>query len=279
MADRQPAFPVLARPDWPSPRPCAPPPVLLSTASLPCGRFRLDPARRLLLDAAGCQVELRPKTFDVLHLLLQRADRLVTREELLDLVWGEVHVTDDSVTQCVVEIRRALGEAAGVRIRTLPRRGYLLEQQPLPVALPEPAEVVVLPFLDVEAGRPGAIGAALCDLLAVELARGGTVRVVARQWMHRRPGQRRGRAPHLLRGSIWRAGDRLRVIAQLVDGATGRLVWAERYDGLGAGAALLDAGDDIAGRIVRGAGAAFAGLQAAGPPQPGGTVLRLASRG
>lgn len=273
MADRQPAFPVLASVARPR---AAPPPVLLSPASLPCGRFRLDPARRMLLDAAGCQLELRPKTFDVLHLLLQRADRLVTREELLDLVWGEIHVTDDSVTQCVVEIRRALGEGAGVRIRTLPRRGYMLEQQPIPTPSPEPAEVVVLPFLDVEAGRPGAIGAALCELVVVELARTGTVRVVAREWMRRRPRQRRACAPHLLRGSIWRAGGGLRVTAQLVEGATGRLVWAERYEG--AGAALLDVGEDIAGRIVRGAGAAFAGLQAE-PPSQGGTVLRLASRG
>jgi DNA-binding winged helix-turn-helix (wHTH) protein len=243
-----------------------------------CGRFRLDPARRILLDAAGCRVELRPKTFDVLHLLLQRADRLVTREELLDLVWGEIHVTDDSVTQCVVEIRRALGEAAGVRIRTLPRRGYLLDLQPVSLAPPELAEVVVLPFLDVQAGRPGAIGAVMSELLSVELAKAGTVRVVARQWMRRRPRLRRGRPPHLLRGSIWHAGDHLRVIAQLVEGATGRLVWAERYDGRGEGAGLLEAGEDIAGRIVRGAGAAFAGLQA-GAPQPAGTVLRLASRG
>jgi DNA-binding winged helix-turn-helix (wHTH) protein len=286
MADQLPAF---IRTE-----PCAAPrrrvpqivpsaPILLSAASLACGRFRLDPAARVLLDEAGQRIDLRPKTFDLLHVLLQRADRLVTREELLDLVWGEIHVTDDSVTQCVVEIRRALAERAGVRIRTIPRRGYLLEAGPAPAAEAD-ATVTVLPFLDGEAGRPGPIGTALSELLMLELAQSGTVQVVVPTPLPRGTRPRRHRsAPHLLRGTVWNAGGRLRVVAQLVEGATGRLVWAERYDGQ-AVAAPLDAGEEIAGRIARGAGEAFAALgrqpQVASqlPAAPAERLLRLADR-
>jgi DNA-binding winged helix-turn-helix (wHTH) protein len=70
---------------------------------------------------------LRPKSFDVLHYLVQHPQRLVSREELLRAAWPGVVVTDDSLTQCLIEIRKALDDREKSIVRTVPRRGYLFD--------------------------------------------------------------------------------------------------------------------------------------------------------
>jgi DNA-binding winged helix-turn-helix (wHTH) protein/TolB-like protein/cytochrome c-type biogenesis protein CcmH/NrfG len=68
------------------------------------------------------QVHLEPKVVDLLLALAQRADQVVSREELLAEVWGGV-VTDDVLTQGVTKLRKALGDTY---IQTIPKRGYRL---------------------------------------------------------------------------------------------------------------------------------------------------------
>jgi DNA-binding winged helix-turn-helix (wHTH) protein/class 3 adenylate cyclase/tetratricopeptide (TPR) repeat protein len=86
--------------------------------------FTIDPAR-CALRAADHDIKLRPKSFDVLHHLVQNAGRLVRREELIDTVWPGVIVTEESVTQCVSEVRQALRDQEHKIIKTVARRGYL----------------------------------------------------------------------------------------------------------------------------------------------------------
>src|SRR5438552_17500497 len=86
--------------------------------------FTLDPERCSLL-TADRDIKLRPKTFDILRLLLENAGRLVRREELISTVWHNVIVNEESVTQCVSELRQALGDQAHKIIKTISRRGYL----------------------------------------------------------------------------------------------------------------------------------------------------------
>jgi TolB-like protein/DNA-binding winged helix-turn-helix (wHTH) protein/Tfp pilus assembly protein PilF len=95
------------------------------------GRYRFD-AFTLDLDGgkllgSGGEIRLRPKAFEVLRYLVVHHGRLVPREELLDAVWGQVVVTDDSLTQCLIEIRKALGPAGRRIVRTVHRRGYMLD--------------------------------------------------------------------------------------------------------------------------------------------------------
>jgi TolB-like protein/DNA-binding winged helix-turn-helix (wHTH) protein/Tfp pilus assembly protein PilF len=94
------------------------------------GNFRLDAERAALL-RDGDEVHLRPKSFQVLEYLVRNPGRLVTRRELMDAVWGPAVVTDDSLTQCLIDIRRALGDEGQQAVRTVPRRGFVFE---LPVA-------------------------------------------------------------------------------------------------------------------------------------------------
>lgn len=86
----------------------------------------LDLRRGCLFDATGEIIRLRQKTFLVLNHLAEHANQIVSRESLLDAVWPGIFVTDDSVTQCVIEIRRAIGDADQQVIRTVPKRGYML---------------------------------------------------------------------------------------------------------------------------------------------------------
>jgi TolB-like protein/DNA-binding winged helix-turn-helix (wHTH) protein/Flp pilus assembly protein TadD len=88
--------------------------------------FVLDPARGVLRRPDGTEVALRPKSTEVLRHLARNASRVVPRDALMEAVWPGVFVTDDSITQCVVEIRHALGADGAHLLRTLPRRGYTL---------------------------------------------------------------------------------------------------------------------------------------------------------
>ncbi len=85
--------------------------------------YTLDVARSALR-AADRDVQLRRKTFEVLRYLVENADRLVTKEELLKAIWPNVAVTDESLTHCVSEIRQAIGDSTQAIIATVPRRGY-----------------------------------------------------------------------------------------------------------------------------------------------------------
>lgn len=104
-------------------------------------RFHFDPLRGQLTNG-GVAIELRPKSLAVLHYLVAHPQRLVEKDELLAAVWGKVVVTEDSLVQCVREIRQALGDADQRIIRTIPRSGYMfvaeVSEQP-PASLGETA--------------------------------------------------------------------------------------------------------------------------------------------
>ncbi len=111
--------------------------------------FALDRATRTLRTTGGLDVNLRPKSFDVLCLLVARAGALVTREEIFQEVWPGVVVTDESVSRCVSDIRLALGDGVQKLIKTVPRRGYVfvapvMERSRIP-AMPEVAALRAIP--------------------------------------------------------------------------------------------------------------------------------------
>jgi DNA-binding winged helix-turn-helix (wHTH) protein/predicted ATPase len=116
--------------------------------------FRFDP-RTGQLWRDGSEVKLTPRAAAVLHLLAERAQELVTKQDLLEHVWGGMAVGDDALTSCIQELRGALGDDARRPhyIETRHRRGYRLmvpatvDKQndaaaPLQVASPEPSRLV-----------------------------------------------------------------------------------------------------------------------------------------
>lgn len=93
------------------------------TGLLQFGDFTLDSTQgRLFLRDE--EIVLRPKTCSVLLHLAANPERLLKKDELLEAVWQGVVVTEDSLTQCISELRAALGDSDQTLIRTVHRRGY-----------------------------------------------------------------------------------------------------------------------------------------------------------
>jgi DNA-binding winged helix-turn-helix (wHTH) protein/TolB-like protein len=91
--------------------------------TLKVGHGVFDPLRgELALD--GHSVKLRPRTATLLSYLVQHPGRVIGKDELMHAVWPDVIVTEDSLVQCVKEIRHALGNSGHDWIRTVPRQGY-----------------------------------------------------------------------------------------------------------------------------------------------------------
>src|SRR5438105_2412174 len=86
--------------------------------------YTLDLTRGCLRSLSG-ETELRPKTFELLRYLVENAGRLISKDELVNAVWPNVIVSDDSLAQCVSELRHALKDSERRIIKTVPRRGYL----------------------------------------------------------------------------------------------------------------------------------------------------------
>src|SRR4029450_1861773 len=71
------------------------------------------------------EIQLRPKSFDVLRYLAEHASQLFSKGELIQAIWPDVSVTEDSVVQCISDIRTALADNTHRIIKTVPRRGYV----------------------------------------------------------------------------------------------------------------------------------------------------------
>jgi adenylate cyclase len=227
------------------------------TTRLRFGPFVLDEARASVVLPDGGERQLRPKSFDLLRHLVANAQRVVTRSEILDAVWPGLFVTDDSITQCVTDIRRALGDAGGQVIRTVPRRGYLLhaevtaEVRWIPAAngnaskavAPGPTEtpsVAVLPFRG-DPDRPddryfaeGIIEGIVHVLSGLEgltvLSLGTSLAQAGHDADVRAVGRALG-ARYVLRGTLRRSGGRLRLYCELVVAETGAVVRADLHEG------------------------------------------------
>src|SRR6267154_825354 len=87
------------------------------------GEYTLDIAQGCLR-TADREVDLRPKSFEVLRCLVENVGRLVTKDELIKAVWPNVIVTDESLARCISEVRQAIADAGQKIIKTVPRRGY-----------------------------------------------------------------------------------------------------------------------------------------------------------
>ena len=101
-----------------------------------------------LLSADRQPAGLRRQALEVLLVLGRRAGQVVSKDELMDLVWPDVVVGEGSLTQAIADVRRALGDTEHRLVRNVARRGYML----VPDAALDDApalSIAVMPF-DVE---------------------------------------------------------------------------------------------------------------------------------
>jgi len=158
------------------------------------GEFVLN-LDRGCLQKAGADLALRPKSFDVLRYLVERAGRLVPKDEVVAAVWPNVIVSDDALTQCVRDIRKVLSDDGERFIRTVQRRGYMFAAETTPLAAaapdvsqpdrtsPDGAGPTLKGWTAMIAGSRRGLTAALAVLA---LLVGGGVAVWALGWFERR---------------------------------------------------------------------------------------------
>ena len=92
------------------------------------GEYVLDTARGCLL-RAGRPVHLRPQAYKALKFLTENRGRLVSKDRLIEQVWEGRAVTDDSLVQCLRDVRQALGEGGGQYLRNERGRGYIFDPE------------------------------------------------------------------------------------------------------------------------------------------------------
>jgi TolB-like protein/DNA-binding winged helix-turn-helix (wHTH) protein/Flp pilus assembly protein TadD len=100
----------------------------LASRSYYFDRFTLDVFRGSLFRGRE-EIKLRPKSFELLRYLVENSGRLVGKEEIIRALWPDTAVTDDSLGQCVKDVRRALDDDSQTLIKTVPRRGYLFASE------------------------------------------------------------------------------------------------------------------------------------------------------
>ncbi|MDN5001498.1 winged helix-turn-helix domain-containing protein [Bradyrhizobium sp. GCM10027634] len=144
--------------------------------------FELDQQRAELRGADGTPIKLRPKTFEMLRLFATSGGRVLSKQELMEAVWPNVHVGEDSLFQCIRELRTALGDERRQLIKLASGGGYLLatEVEAVPAADPAQAEEIRPgPPGEVASPPPAEIAAARPQRAWFGLSRQATVAAVA----------------------------------------------------------------------------------------------------
>ena len=215
------------------------------------GDFTLDLEGHRLLNTDR-EIPLQPKAFATLRCLIDHHGRLVTKRELHDRVWGDIAVTDGALGRCIVEVRKALGDAVAQPrfLQTVPRLGYRFIGRVEAIDSPFRAtgvttadrrvrSLVVLPFVNLSRDPEQEYFAdGFTDLLIAELGRIAALNVISRTSAMCYRATTRS-LPEIARelgvdaaveGSILRAGDRVRITVQLIDARSDTHLWADSYE-------------------------------------------------
>jgi adenylate cyclase len=221
--------------------------------------FALDADRRELRRGPAL-VSVEPRVFDLLAFVIENRARVVSRDDLIASVWNGRIVSESALTTCINAARSAIADSGEEQrlIKTLPRKGIrfvgVVREEPrtasvgVPDAtasqkptltLPDKPSIAVLSFANMS-GDPEQeyFADGITDDIITELSRFSELFVIARNSSFQYKGKsvdvrqigRELGVRYVLEGGIRRAGERIRVTAQLVDAVTGAHRWAERYD-------------------------------------------------
>jgi len=258
--------------------------------------------RHECIERGGGVVHIHPKPMAVLECLAAAAGEVVTRDELFEAVWPGVFVTDDALTQCVVELRKAFGDPARDPqiIKTIPKVGFclvppvmVLDEEPaasggklkfmiigvLAVAVAifafhrlvlideesattavvaeEGASIVVLPFVNMSSDpEQEYFSDGISEQLLNLLAKTPDLKVISHTSAFSFKGKeidiptiaQRLNVTHVLEGSVRKAGNQVRITAQLVDARSDTHLWSQTYDREFADIFTIQ--DDIAKHVV-----------------------------
>ena len=227
--------------------------------------YRLDTHRRELRRGPEL-ISVGPQVFDLLVYVVSNREHVVSKDDLIEAVWGGRTVSESTLASQISAMRKAVGDSGEEQrlIRTVSRKGYRfigevkevsastphLVQSVLSssahatlraraLALPDRPSIAVLPFTNLN-GDPAEeyLADGVVEDIITELSRFSELFVVARNSSFQYKGKatdirqvgRELGVRYVLEGSVRRGEDRLRISAQLIDAMTGGHRWAERYD-------------------------------------------------
>ena len=219
--------------------------------------FVLDCDRREL--TRGCEeIAIGPQVFDLLLHLVQSREHVVTKDNLIDVVWGGRIVSESTLTSHINAVRKAIGDSGEEQrlVRTIARKGYrfvgdvretvALERadaakvnNTTSLTVPDRPSIAVLPFLNLS-GDPDQdyfVDGVVDDIISA-LSRMRWLFVIARNSSFTYKGRavdvkqvgRELGVRYVLEGSVRKAANRVRITGQLVDAAAGTNLWSERFE-------------------------------------------------
>jgi TolB-like protein/Tfp pilus assembly protein PilF len=223
------------------------------------GNYLLDPERRELRRGADL-ISLEPQVFDLLVHLVRNRDRVVSKDDMIEAVWGGRIVSESTLTSRINAVRKAVGDSGERQalVRTIAKKGIRFvgavqedqsqssagaplaaEQPKLPFAIADRPSIAVLPFANMSGDAEQeyfADGISEDIITALSRARWFFVTARSSSFIYKdrtadvkQISQELG-VRYVLTGSVRRAGDRVRITAQLMEGGNGNTVWARNYD-------------------------------------------------
>jgi len=224
--------------------------------------YTLDTERRELHRGADA-VSITPQVFDLLDYLIRNRERVVSKDHLISAVWNGRIVSDAALTTRLNAARNAIGDSGDEQrlIKTLPRKGFrfvgtvreaqnglaaiaLNRRLPVddaePLVLPDRPSIAVLPFQNMS-GDPDQdyFADGMVDEITTALSRFKSLFVIARHSSFtykgkaldiKQVGSELG-VRYVLEGSVRKAAGQVRIIGQLIDAASGKHLWADRFEG------------------------------------------------
>jgi TolB-like protein len=242
----------------------------------------LDPDRRELSRRTKV-VAMGPQVFDLLVYLVRNRERVVSRDDLLAAVWGGRIVSESTLASHINAVRKAIGDDGEQQrlIRTVARKGFrfvgeVRDARPSvdpgppgseparpddalapPLAVPDRPSIAVLPFQNMS-GEPEQeyFADGMAEDIITALSRVKWFFVIARNSSFTYKGRavdvkqigRELGVRYVLEGSVRKAGGRVRITGQLVEGETARHIWADRFDGEVAD--IFDLQDQVTASVV-----------------------------
>jgi TolB-like protein len=224
------------------------------------GDHVLDPDRRELRRGSEA-VAVGPQVFDLLVHLVQNRERVVTKDDLIEVVWAGRIVSESTLTSHINAVRKAIGDSGEEQrlVRTIARKGYRFvgevresdaseraepakrhEPPVQALALPDRPSIAVLPFFNLS-GDPeqeyfvdGVVEDIIVALSRIRwlfvIARNSSFTYKGRSVDEKQVGRELG-VRYVLAGSLRKAANRVRITGQLMDAAAGTTLWSERFEG------------------------------------------------
>ncbi|MCT8159896.1 winged helix-turn-helix domain-containing protein [Pseudoruegeria sp. SHC-113] len=238
----------------------------MATDTITFGDCQLDLSSGELRRSGGV-VALEPIAFELIVFLASRPGELVTKDALVEGVWGGRAISDSAISSCVAAARAAIGDSGAMQryIKTVPRRGFRFvarAEKPRSTPLPVPdlkakPSIAVLPFTNMSGDPERAyFSDGITGDIITDLSRYNELFVIARHSSFAyRDAEKSSReiaselgVQYLVEGSVQRAAERIRVNVRLIDPSTANEIWAERYNREAAD--IFEVQDEITAMIV-----------------------------